>query len=280
MKVRFVAGMLLTGWLAAPQATQAQVLKSEARIVYGHHHLHVTDVAAHTRFWVDGLGGTVAPKKLGPFDVIRINGAVVLLQAVAPKAGGTKGSSVGHIGVEVPDMRAALNRLRAAGFPIVTKTELPPTMPVKDDILETGGLTVAFAMGPDATLVELVENKAAAAVGNHHLHFATTAPDEMKAWYAKTFGAKAAKLGPRDVQELPGVILMYTPAKEAPGTTKDRVLDHIGFEVKNLEAFCKELEAAGVKLDMPHRKVLGLSIAFLTDPWGTVIELTEGLDQY
>ncbi|MGE0394745.1 MAG: VOC family protein [Vicinamibacterales bacterium] len=275
------AGVLaVVGCLVAVPPVGAQVIRSDARIVYGHHHLHVTDVAAHTRFWVDGLGGTVGPKKLGPFDVIRINNAVVLLQAVAPRAGGTKGSSVGHIGVEVPDMRAALARLRAAGYPIVTSRELPPTMPVKDEILVTGGLTVAFAMGPDDTLVELVENTGSRATGNHHLHFATTAPDEMKAWYAKTFGAKAAKLGPRDVQELPGVILMYTPAKEAPGTTKDRVLDHIGFEVKNLEAFCKELEAAGVKLDTPHRKVLGLSIAFLTDPWGTVIELTEGLDQY
>jgi len=33
---------------------------------------------------------------------------------------------------------------------------------------------------------------------------------------------------------LAGVILVYTLAKESPGTTKDRVLDHIGFEVKNL----------------------------------------------
>jgi hypothetical protein len=34
-----------------------------------------------------------------------------------------------------------------------------------------------------------------------------------------------------------------------------------------------------VKFDVPHRKIpaLGLSLAFLTDPWGTYIELTEGL---
>ena len=46
-----------------------------------------------------------------------------------------------------------------------------------------------------------------------------------------------------------------------------------------LEAFCKKLEASGVKFEIPYRKVpsLGLSIAFLTDPWGTRIELTEGL---
>ena len=58
-------------------------------------------------------------------------------------------------------------------------------------------------------------------------------------------------------------------------------MDHIGFEVRNLEAFCAKLEAAGVKLDVPYRKVasLGIGLAFLTDPWGTYIELTEGLDK-
>ncbi len=271
---------LVVGLMAGGTPAVAQVVNAPgARIVYGHHHLHVTDVAAHKRFWVDTLGGTVSPKKLGPFDVIRINKTVVLLQGVAP-SGGTKGSTVGHLGIEVRDMRAALAALRAAGYPIVTKTELPPSLPVKDDILETGGLTVAFVMGPDDTLVELVENRDAPSPGNHHLHLATTAPDAMKAWYAKTFGAQTATLGGRDVQELPGVILMYTPAKDAPATTKGRVLDHIGFEVRNLEQFCKDLEAAGAKLDMPYRQVLGLGVAFLTDPWGTVIELTEGLDQY
>jgi hypothetical protein len=51
--------------------------------------------------------------------------------------------------------------------------------------------------------------------------------------------------------------------------------------VKNLEAFCRKLEASGVKFDRPYTKVpqLGLSVAFLTDPWGTYIELTEGLDR-
>jgi hypothetical protein len=51
--------------------------------------------------------------------------------------------------------------------------------------------------------------------------------------------------------------------------------------VKNLAEFCKGLESKGVKFDVPYRAVpqLGISIAFLTDPWGTYIELTEGLDK-
>jgi hypothetical protein len=36
-----------------------------------------------------------------------------------------------------------------------------------------------------------------------------------------------------------------------------------------------------VKFDVTYRKIpaLGLSLAFLTDPWGTYIELTEGLNR-
>ena len=49
----------------------------------------------------------------------------------------------------------------------------------------------------------------------------------------------------------------------------------------DIQAFCKKLEAAGLKLDMPPtpRPDLGLTIAFITDPWGTRVELTEGLNK-
>jgi len=64
--------------------------------------------------------------------------------------------------------------------------------------------------------------------------------------------------------------------------TEGRSLDHIGFEVDDLEAFCKRLEAKGVTFDRPYGRVeeLNLGYAFLKDPEGTFIELTEGLDGY
>jgi catechol 2,3-dioxygenase-like lactoylglutathione lyase family enzyme len=63
--------------------------------------------------------------------------------------------------------------------------------------------------------------------------------------------------------------------------TANRALDHIGFEVKNLEAFLAKLDAQGIKPSVPFRRVdaLGINIAFVVDPWGTNIELTEGLDK-
>ena len=93
------------------------------------------------------------------------------------------------------------------------------------------------------------------------------------------------------VGDIPGANLTFSdvmrmgpPAGIYPplAGTKGRAFDHIGFEVKNLAAFCKKLEASGVKLDAPYSKTRHKSFASakLTDPWGVSIELTEGLRKF
>ena len=63
-------------------------------------------------------------------------------------------------------------------------------------------------------------------------------------------------------------------AKQAP--TRGRVLDHIGFDVKDHAAVVKRIEAQGIKLDEPVRKsAAGNTITYITDPWGTRIEIVE-----
>jgi catechol 2,3-dioxygenase-like lactoylglutathione lyase family enzyme len=79
---------------------------------------------------------------------------------------------------------------------------------------------------------------------------------------------------------LPGGEVDFIKAPTAPAPTKGRSLDHIGFEVTGLEAFCKKLQADGVPFDLAYREMPqlgGLKIAFILDPVGTRIELTEGL---
>jgi hypothetical protein len=104
-------------------------------------------------------------------------------------------------------------------------------------------------------------------------------PLEAQAWYVKTFGAKPGKRAQFDAADLPGVNLTFSKAETPTVGTRGRSLDHIGFEVKNLEQVCKKLEASGIKLDRPYTRLPNstTAIAFLTDPWGTYIELTENL---
>ena len=101
-----------------------------------------------------------------------------------------------------------------------------------------------------------------------------------KAWYAQMFGGVPGKRSNYQAVDLPGINLNFSGQATAQAPTRGRMLDHIGFEVKNLEAFCKQLEARGVKLDTPYTKGPdGIATAQLTDPWGTSIELTEGLNR-
>jgi len=80
---------------------------------------------------------------------------------------------------------------------------------------------------------------------------------------------------------LPGLRLNFSPSTTPTVATAGRVVDHIGFEVRNLQEFLAKLEAQGIKPSVTYRRVdaLGINIAFIVDPWGTNIELTEGLDR-
>ena len=100
---------------------------------------------------------------------------------------------------------------------------------------------------------------------------------EAKAWYTKMFGGIPGKRSNYDAVDLPGVNLNFSEGPRPTLPTKGRMLSHIGFEVDGLEAFCRRLEALGVIFDVPYSRDGGDDRAVLTDPWGTTIELSEGL---
>jgi|SRR6185436_1031054 len=257
-------------------------INAAGSVVYGHHHLIVTDVDAHRKFWIDTLGGVPAKLGTSAVNVIALPNVLIVLTPGKP-AGGTKGTTVNHVGFAVPDLRAMVDRIKAHGFPVITRAELPAQYDVKDDIgfVPDTNTSVAFAMAPDDTKVEFVENKTMnGAIALHHVHF--NAPDvmAMRDWYVKTFGAKPGMRGSFVAADLPGVNLTFSPAPAAVVGTRGRALDHIGFEIQHLEQFVKSAESAGVKMDRGYTKAAqygDLGIAFLTDPWGTYIELNEGL---
>jgi catechol 2,3-dioxygenase-like lactoylglutathione lyase family enzyme len=245
-----------------------------------HLHLNVSDPDAHKKFWTL-LGGTVVKVGTSGAEIIKIPNVLIFVTDRAP-SGGTKGTSVNHLGFGVQNVRAMVDTVKAAGYPVVTRAELPAAQPVEDDLAYIADQEnhVAFVMGPDDTKVEFIEvNGQATAIAMHHIHFASPQVDEMRAWYVKVFGATPRMRGSFRAADLPGVNLTWSPAPAGVVGTEGRALDHIGFEVKDLEKFCQKLAAMGITVERQYSRVpaSNISVAFIRDPWGTGIELTDGL---
>jgi catechol 2,3-dioxygenase-like lactoylglutathione lyase family enzyme len=280
MRIALVTTLLFLG-TQSPVSAQLTAAR-EAPVAYGHHHINASYVEAHKRFWVDALGGRSVRVGTSNAEVVAFPNVLVFLAGRAP-TGGTKGTVVNHVGFETPDIRAAVAKLRAGGFRMVTREELPGDYEVRDDLGQrAGGNVIAFVMGPDETKVELLENTSISEpIRLHHVHWSTQAGEEMQAWYARHFGATPGSRIGQPAADLPGVNLTFAPSTEPVLSTRGRALDHIGFEVKGLREVIARLEASGITMDRGYSEVasLGIAIAFLTDPWGTYIELTEGLDK-
>ena len=116
-----------------------------------------------------------------------------------------------------------------------------------------------WVWAPDEIKVEMSEDASMTVpIASHHIHYFVTAPLEIQAWYAKNFGAIPGKRAAFDAADLPAINLSFTKVDAALPGTKGRAVDHIGFEVKNLESFLKKLEAAGIKIDSPYRQLAEL----------------------
>ena len=269
---------------AATGAATADDLSApnKAGVAMGHLHYVVRDVAASKAFWVK-LGGRSVLFN-GTTEGIVFPDVVVLLRQ-GESTGGTEGSVVNHVAFRVKSL-AAIER---AGFAVEYNAQYPGVASVHtpegerielfDDELATN-LDFTIDGGGDDAVANRHNRKIAVPIIAHHIHL-NVPQDQVaaaKEWYATHFGGVRGKRWRYEAVYLPGININISGVDTAQAPTRGRMLDHIGFEVTNLEAFCRELETQGIKLDRPYGKLpSGFGLAFLTDPWGTYIELTEGL---
>jgi catechol 2,3-dioxygenase-like lactoylglutathione lyase family enzyme len=237
---------------------------NQSGVSLGHLHLLVADPEAQKKIWVEALGAEAT--HTGTLELLRLPGIYIIVgKARTAPAEGTDGSTVNHIGFLVKDLAAVKRRLDAL------HVESTPA---------NGNAKQIMAKFPEKVTVELTEDPALpTAVAMHHIHMATPDPEKLRAWYVKTFGARPGTRGSFLAAFIPGGEVDMRKTQDPQAPTKGRSLDHIGFEVRNLDSFCKQLSADGVQFELPYRDMpaIGLKIAFLLDPDGTRIELTEGL---
>src|SRR5882672_4545902 len=196
--IYMLGAALLALAAAAPVTLFAGTIAAEGPVVYGHHHLNTTDMAAQKRFYVDTLGGKLATIGTNNLEVIEFPNVFLFFRPMQAPTGGTIGSTVNHIGFSVPDLKPVVAKLKANGYKMITSDSVAATVKITDDIAAASPTTnIAFTLGPEDIKVELVEVKTQKApIQLHHVHFFGEHRDEMRAWYAKVFGATANPANP------------------------------------------------------------------------------------
>ena len=263
---RLISALWLVSSLTAGTAWAQPYAPNEAGVTMGHWHLNSRDVEVNKKIFV-GMGGVASSD--GPRQRVTFPGVVVNLNLGAagpPATEGSRGSVVNHVGFIVKNVQESVAKWKAAGVAVEPGSN--------------GRLDQAYVTTPDGLRIEILENKDQnVPIRNEHVHFflPEAAIAQSQAWYGKFFGAKASVRNNAPVSDIPGVQLRFNKADAAQAPTKGRVLDHIGFDVKDLQGFIKKLEANGIKLDRPYTKneQTGAALAFITDPWGTYIELNQ-----
>src|SRR5438477_9020438 len=256
-----VALLFASALTAGPAAAQPAPF-NEIGVTMGHWHIISKDVEANKKIFL-GMGGKLLA---GAAPVMMFPHVYINLTLGDEKGdGGSQGSVVNHVGFIVDNVQMRVAQWKAAGVKVLPGGN--------------GRLDQAFVETPDGVRMEILEDKTqGVAIRNEHVHLSLLDAEipKAQAWYAKTFGGKAGTRNDAPVVDLPGVQLRFAKADSKQAPTRGRVLDHIGFDVKDHQAFVKKIEAEGIKLDEPVRKSpTGSTITYITDPWGTRIEIVE-----
>jgi Glyoxalase/Bleomycin resistance protein/Dioxygenase superfamily len=259
--------LILTLVLCSALTIVAQLPTPNAQgVSAGHHIFRAKDVDVANKFWTM-LGGE--PAALATIKLMKFPGVLLFISAPrgaapAPAASGNHGTTVEFITFKVKDLKESLAKWKAAG--------IEPMKEYKDVTL----------LAPDDVQVRIVEDKSLAVpIASDGLVMSAANVAEVSAWYAKWFGAKLSRSGSDTIGEIPGARIVFHETKDPIAPLKGHSLALLGFEVKDLQAFVKRYQDEGGKFDgtgvVATSAAANLSVIQLTDPWGTSIEVSQGL---
>ena len=269
--VSFAALVVGVIGLGLVSSTRAQLFPAgDDMMTMGHVLLNVSEVAPHREFWTSQFDAK--PVKVGALEGITIPGVVVLFR-VQPRTGPSEGTTINHMGLKLKKLADYTARFDKAGL------KYDPPRVGREKTVQT------YVTGPDTFRMELVEDSTLPApVVSHHLHYWLEHPADVKKWYVQKLLLKPTMRGPYESGDVPGMNLTMAPlgSQKVPGVpTRGRLMDSIGFDVRDLKTYVEKIKANGVTFDVPYGRdaELGLMSATVTDPWGVTIRLTEGLNK-
>jgi hypothetical protein len=232
----------------------------------GHHIFRVKDVETASRFWAT-LGAE--PTALATIKLMKVPGVLLFISGPrgnAPAAAlpGNHGTTVEFLTFKVRDLNASLAKWKDAG--------IEPMKEYKETTL----------LGPDDIQVRITEDRALTTpIAADGLIMNVASAAEVSAWYAKWFGAAVSRRGTETVGDIPGARIVFHETKDVIAPLRGHSLGLLGFEVNDLEAFVKRYQDAGGRFDgngtIARAQAANLAVIQLTDPWGTSIEVSQGL---
>lgn len=230
----------------------------------GHHILRASDVDAANQFWA-ALGGE--PTALASIGLMKFPGVLFFISSPrgnTPSLGGNHATTIEFLTFRVKDLARSLARWKAAGI-----DPLP-------------GYRETTLMGPDDVQIRVIEDPTLTTpIASDGLIMNVRNAAEVSAWYAKWFGAELSQTGGETVANIPGARIVFHETEDPIAPTRGHSVGLIGFEVRDLEEFVARYQASGAELDgnILTNAAANLSVVQLTDPWGTSIEVSQGLDQ-
>ncbi len=227
----------------------------------GHTHLIVPNVAKHREIW-KLLGAQ--ERSSGRIEALMLPGMFILLREGEP-AHPSVATTANHMGFMVNDYNLYKAKLEAVGASFFY-----------DD-----GEGQILADLPDGVRIEIaLDESQQAPIIYHHTHLVAENGEELRQWYLDVFGAEVGERRGLPSALIPGGQVDFLPLQgDLPLPTQGTAIDHIGFEVASLDAFATRMADLGITFDREPACIdeIKLCIAFITDPTGTFIELTQGL---
>jgi len=232
----------------------------------GHHIFRVKDVEVANTFWT-ALGAE--PAALATIKLTKLPGVLLFISgprgnAPATALPGNHGTTVEFLTFKVKDLTASLAKWKAAG--------IEPLKEYKETTL----------LGPDDIQVRITEDASLTTpIAADGLIMSVANAADVSAWYAKWFGAKIGRSGNDTIGDIPGARIVFRETKDTIAPMRGHSLGLLGFEVTDIEGFVKRYQEAGGKFDgagtIARAQAANLAVIQLTDPWGTSIEVSQGL---
>jgi catechol 2,3-dioxygenase-like lactoylglutathione lyase family enzyme len=222
------------------------------------HHVHITLIDREAAaIWHDehSPAKRIMPTKRSEQLYSGPNLLQIQSTAVAPKS---HDGFIDSIGLGVLNLAEVITDWQSSGGVVVKRTD-----------------NTAWLQDPWGVHFELIERSVA---GYTHINIAVKTPEQLCDWYQSNLGGKRVicEWNKNSLAlEYDTMLLVFIPMSSSLFPTVERLLDHMGWYTKDLDAIYKYLSSNGVKFPVPPRTFGPVRLAFLEDPCGCWIELVE-----